>query len=473
MKANRANDIMAKVNFTIERVSSFKCDASKQQSILWDAKTPGLGLRATINDSKSYIFETRLHGKTLRLTIGDVRTWTIGKAQVEATRLKTLCDQGVDPRVHMAELRVKAEGARKEAERQDVTVAEAWSAYIAACKPKWSERHYRDHMAAAHRGGQEKPRGKGKTIPGPIASFMSLRLAELDSDAISAWLIKESIQRPTVTALAFRLLRAFINWASSEPKYSGLVAPETHKGRSVRTAVPTSQPKHGDCLQREQLPAWFDAVQKIRNPVISTYLQALLITGARREEMASLRWDDVDFQWRSLTIRDKVEGTRMIPLPPYLLRLLQELKRINETPPPKKIRETDANEWEPSAWVFFSRSAKTGRIQEPRIAHNEALHLAGLPHITLHGLRRSFGTLCEWVEMPSGISAQIMGHKPSAIAEKHYRRRPLDLLRSWHDKIEAWILEQANIHFETELEPPKLRVAYASLLSAKPAFIKL
>jgi len=49
--------------------------------------------------------------------------------------------------------------------------------------------------------------------------------------------------------------------------------------------------------------------------------------------------------------------------------------------------------------------------------------------------------------MPSGISAQIMGHKPSALAEKHYRRRPLDLLRKWHDMIEAWILEQAGIDF--------------------------
>ncbi|MCL2344524.1 MAG: hypothetical protein FWC58_01560 [Desulfobulbus sp.] len=44
-----------------------------------------------------------------------------------------------------------------------------------------------------------------------------------------------------------------------------------------------------------------------------------------------------------------------------------------------------------------------------------------------------------------GIVAQIQGHKPSAIAEKHYRRRPLDLLRKWHDQIEAWMLEQAGI----------------------------
>ena len=52
-----------------------------------------------------------------------------------------------------------------------------------------------------------------------------------------------------------------------------------------------------------------------------------------------------------------------------------------------------------------------------------------------------------------------MGHKPSALAEKHYRRRPLDLLRMWHAKIEAWILEQAGIEHAHQEEPaPALRV---------------
>ncbi|HFQ8727457.1 TPA: hypothetical protein ACHTI0_004366, partial [Enterobacter kobei] len=32
-----------------------------------------------------------------------------------------------------------------------------------------------------------------------------------------------------------------------------------------------------------------------------------------------------------------------------------------------------------------------------------------------------------------------------ALAEKHYRRRPLDLLRKWHEKVELWILEEAKI----------------------------
>ena len=85
-------------------------------------------------------------------------------------------------------------------------------------------------------------------------------------------------------------------------------------------------------------------------------------------------------------------------------------------------------------------------IEEPRIQHVKAL-AAALPALSLHGLRRFFGTLSEWVEVPAGIVAQIMGHKPSAIAEKHYIQRELDLLHLWHVKIEAWILEQVGIEF--------------------------
>jgi hypothetical protein len=48
----------------------------------------------------------------------------------------------------------------------------------------------------------------------------------------------------------------------------------------------------------------------------------------------------------------------------------------------------------------------------------------------------------------AGVAAQLMGHKPSATAEKHYTVRPLDLLRVHHEKIEAWILEQAGIVFD-------------------------
>lgn len=136
---------------------------------------------------------------------------------------------------------------------------------------------------------------------------------------------------------------------------------------------------------------------------------------------------------------------------PYVAALLKTLKRINDTPPPKyrilngRKVDNDLTNWKPPKWVFASKTAESGRLQEPRIQHTKACTAAGISGLTIHGLRRSFGTLSEWVECPAGIVAQIQGHKPSATAEKHYRVRPIDLLRQWHTKIEAWMLEQAGL----------------------------
>ncbi len=88
--------------------------------------------------------------------------------------------------------------------------------------------------------------------------------------------------------------------------------------------------------------------------------------------------------------------------------------------------------------------------------------MAAIDALTLHGLRRSFGTLSEWLEVPAGVVAQIQGHKPSATAEKHYRVRPLDLLRVHHERIEAWILEQAGVQCDAKAAPGALRVVQAA-----------
>jgi hypothetical protein len=37
---------------------------------------------------------------------------------------------------------------------------------------------------------------------------------------------------------------------------------------------------------------------------------------------------------------------------------------------------------------------------------------------------------------------------------RHDRRRPLDLLRSWHQKAEAWMLEQAGVEAPSASEEP-------------------
>ncbi|MFM0360427.1 tyrosine-type recombinase/integrase [Paraburkholderia sediminicola] len=452
---------MAKINFTAARVAAHTCPKGQAQAFLWDGKTPGLGLRATPGGAKSYIFQAKLNGTTIRVTIGDTRSWTIDKAQGEAHRLQILVDDGQDPREVRAEQRAAHEARKVEARRHIATVGEAWADYLeylrTAISPKTkksrSPRYLADHAALATPGGEPTKRGGGKTVRGPLAPLMTLKLSSLTANTVAEWLEDEARERPTNAAHAYRLLKAFIRWSAGQDEYAGIILPDAYNSPKVTGVLPQSKSKEGDCLQREQLPAWFDAVRKIKNPVISAYLQGLLITGARREELAALKWIDLDLQWRSMHISDKVqtETGRIIPLTPFLHSLLLDLKRINDTPPNvRQLRRLKqrGEKWQPSPWVFASKTAAEGKIAEPRIAHANALEVAGLPHVTLHGLRRSFGTLSEWVECPVGVVAQIQGHAPSAIAEKHYRRRPLDLLRMWHVRIEAWMLDQAGIAFD-------------------------
>jgi integrase len=430
-------EFMAKVKLTAGRILGFKCDDSKAQAFLWCAEVPGLGLRATANGAKSYIFQSKVKSQTMRVKIGSVSVWSIQEAQAEARRLQIMIDNGDDPREVKSDKEAAKKAAKlaKEAEdaalemqeaRESVTVGMAWAEYIAIRKPYWSESHYHDHEQVMHPGGSVRSRSNELTVPGALASLAAVRLIDLTPERVEEWATQETLKRPTRARLSLRLLKAFLFWCGSYSTYKAIVTTNAAKSKKARESLGKAKPKD-DALEREQLPAWFSAVKQIGNPVISAYLQCLLLTGSRREELAALRWVDVDFQWNKLTIHDKVEDFRIIPLTPYVAHLLAALPRRSE-------------------WVFSSPAAASGRLTEPRIAHNQACAIAGL-EMTLHGLRRSFATLSEWTETPAGIAAQIQGHKPQGVREQNYIRRPLDLLRMWHVKIEEWILEQAGIEF--------------------------
>ena len=420
---------------------------------MWDATAPGLGLRATPAGKPAYVFQSKYQGKDIRITIGSPAAWSIPDAQAKARELQRLIDEGKDPRdLKRDALAAHAEkqaaaAAKVEADKAAaLTVGEVWAAYIELRRPFWGELHYRDHIDKAKAGGLPSGRrggGKQLTKPGPLAALMPLALKDLDQATIERWAANEGKTRPSSARLAWRLLTVFLTWCAEQPEYANLLPDKNPaKTKKAREALGKAGTK-SDVLQREQLAAWFAAVQQIQNPVIAACLQMMLLTGARPGEVLALRWEDVNTQWKGISIRDKVEGTREIPATPYMLHLLAALPRRNE-------------------WVFSSPTSASGCLTEPNNPHTRACNAAGLEGLTLHGLRRSFASLTEWLEVPAGVVAQIQGHKPSATAEKHYKVRPLELLRVHHERIEAWILEQAGIVFDAQAEPGKLRVVGAA-----------
>ena len=266
----------------IERAT---CPPDKSFVLLKDADKKGLRLRITKAGGKHWQFETRIKGDLFTRSLGEWPTVNIGQAQTEAHRLRGLAEKGVDPRtVEKAAAEALAEQAAikdadkqrqhaaeaLEQQRQTVTGLQAWDAYLTDCKastkpghpdmPKWGARTMADHHQLSAPGGMAyKRKSMGTTQPGPLHNLLNQPLALIDAAAVAEWLKTENTNRPARAALAFRLLRAFLNWCAEHPTFGAIAKPEAHSTKAVRNHVAKQKPKT-DALQREHLPAWFAGV---------------------------------------------------------------------------------------------------------------------------------------------------------------------------------------------------------------------
>ena len=233
-----------RVRLTAGRVESFTCPAGKSQAFLWDTEAPTLALRATPTGRKTYVFESRLNGTTLRINIGTLAA-TLEQARTKAKALAVMVDSGIDPREVERQqqadkaAQVTAAAARTiAAERGAVTVGDVWAAYLEERRPLWGALHYRDHLDKSKAGGEpSKRRGQTdrKTQPGPLASLMTLRLSDLDTPTVEQWAATEGKARPSSARLAWRLLTVFLTWCAEQPQYRAILpAQNPAKSRKAR-----------------------------------------------------------------------------------------------------------------------------------------------------------------------------------------------------------------------------------------------
>ena len=434
------------LKFTRANIKGLIWREGTKQTLYWDTEQKGLGLRVT-RSKKAFIYEQRLHGKTIRLSYKNeldldlARTW--------ATEQRAEFNKGNDPRDILKQKEIQGDErkakAKIQADREKVLVKDAWNDYIEYQKSlmplkglakgkKWGDRHLQDHLNMTQQGGTPHKRGSKVAVQGVLYPLLQLKLAEVAPAVLKDWLNKERVTRANSARQGYQMFRTFWNWCAKDEGYKAIVNPLAVADDGLLRILPTKKSKKdGDVLRANYVKDWFAGVQKISNKVISAYLQCLLITGARRGELVVLKWDDVDFKAKTLWLKDKVSGEgRYIPLNRYMEQLIDSLPRRNE-------------------FVFSSLKAKKGFITEPRIAHNKALAIAGIPHLTIHGLRRSMSSLFVWADQPDGAAGRIQGHKPQTVRDKHYLEIPVELLARWHDRYVDWLLKEAGIPLPTEV----------------------
>ncbi|MGU3289032.1 tyrosine-type recombinase/integrase [Acinetobacter radioresistens] len=412
------------MNFTKPVIEKLECTSSTKPSFYWDDSTSGFGVKVTPKNKKTYIFQGRIGTNTRRITIGQVKDLRLSDAREKAKELAVMCTQGIDPKVEKTKRIKSNQEYLKTEKRKEILFKEAWDIYLEENKERWRERTYLDHLLLSKGGFDDIKKFNYK--PQPIFELLETKLSDLDNNFFSEWL-QSNNYRETTASKAFRLVRAFLNWCEEDDRFQGIAPPNAIKSKKVRSKVKPIQARK-DCLLKEQLEIWFSTVLNSQNKTLATFYICCLLTGARKEEFLSLKWIDLDFRWKTIQLKDKVEDRgRTIPMTQYVEKLLLDLKKTND-----------------SDYIFSSSTSVTGYIVNPYKEFKKICREIDID-LTIHGLRRSFKSLAEWVDIPVGVTAQISGHKPSALAEKHYTVRPMDMLRNHLQKFEDWVLEQAKV----------------------------
>ena len=440
-----------KVKLSVKRIADLRPVDDKNPGFLIDADTPNLYVRIRPRGKPAFLFVGSMAGKAVNLVIGNTQTWTIPAAQEEARRMRTLIDRGIHPKLEREDREAETAKAIAAKSRIEITVGEVWEAYIARGVGKrgrpWAPTYLRSLKSAMHEGGEMFPRcGERRTVQGPLFVARDIPIGEFDDDALADILGDEldrigerfrgepGVNPPgyAVVNKAAESLSGMFRWASREREYKSLITGNPARSPTVQDNLPSKAGvRRLDFVEIVQLEKFFEGLAKLPNRTMAGYLTGLLITGARRQELAALKWSDIDFDLKKLTIADKstqtLHRTREIPLAPWLESVIKSMPKI------------DGN-----VYVFAAPRSKLGYVQDARKSLSPVIEHAKIKHLTPHGLRRTFSLVGEAARCPSGAVEQIMGHSVSSM-EEHYKPRRIDALREELVRLEEFVREKAKL----------------------------
>lgn len=160
------------------------------------------------------------------------------------------------------------------------------------------------------------------------------------------------------------------------------------------------------------------------------YLYYLAITtGMRMGEILGLKWEDVDWQRGTLSVKRQVQrvsgrgivfskpktraGTRVIKLGIGTINALREQRKLIQ-----QMKSRKNGRWKENNLVFPSTVGTTIPTGNLRKDFYDVLENAGLPKIRFHDLRHTAATLMLNGGVPIMVVSKILGHsKPSVILD--------------------------------------------------------
>lgn len=385
------------------RISKRTVDAATPTNVrtyLWDDKLSGFGLVIQPTGLKSYVFQYRLsEGTTRRLTIGrHGDPWTPEQARDRAEELAQIVKHGGDPL-----------GA-KQAARHALTVGDVFDRYLDS--PKFAEKA--DSTRAIDRGRIDRHLrpllgrkvANNLTVDEVRDAFRAIETGKTAADVRTGPRGRARVTGGTGAArMAVRLLRAVLAWAVEALLIDVNAAANVKTGSDgKREAVIETGDEYTRVFKAIDK---LEAELKIRRPAADA-IRVIALTGARRGEIAGLRWRHVNARQSTIVLPvvehktgRKTGDVRTIGLPAVALAIVERQPR-----------------GEAENFVFRPARGKGAiSLNKPwRLVRAEA----GLSRdLVLHSLRHSLATAMAMEGAEAGQIMAVMGHRSMSTAQRY------------------------------------------------------
>ena len=299
---------MAKHRLTDRKLNALKAGATRYE--LMDTDVPGFGVRVSETGQRTFILIARYPGSPnpTRRALGEYPAISLEKARRRARDWRDLIEKGVDPKAHEASLK------REELRKQETTFAAVAEDFI-----EW------------HVKGQRRARDTEREIRNELIGQWGERpITSITREDVV--ILVEAVARRPAPYLAHIVLghaRSLFNWAINRGAY-GL---ETSPCDRLKPAalIGAKQPRQRT-LNDAELRALWQASETIGYPFGPLY-RLLLLTGARKSEVAGARWSEFDLARKVWTVpaeRFKSNATHMVPLSEQAVAVLKSIPHFTK-----------------------------------------------------------------------------------------------------------------------------------------------
>ncbi len=163
-------------------------------------------------------------------------------------------------------------------------------------------------------------------------------------------------------------------------------------------------------LSEEEIPKLLAVLDAYENQDWADYFRIVLFTGSRRDEVQSMRWDQLFLSkgvWNRTVKGDRTEPTALAD---PVIEILQRRRA--------SIKERWDAKSRQAQFVFPSSKSVSGHIINPYKAWLDILDRAGLAHARIHDLRHTMGT---WLAGHAGtlLTKQQLGHRHMSTTERY------------------------------------------------------